>query len=281
VKRLLEITAILAWTSFVTATPVAEDSPRGALRLVDVLAADDLASPAACPSVEYDAPPARDERIAVRNWTGAAPNPDGLTLVDVGLFVQALDDIDASTNSFHLEGFATVVWCDPRHAFDPGTEGVEMKVFAEEGASEALAHMWWPNLIAPTRLGSVSRGNHQLLVYRDGTLSYRMKLNARLTADYDFSDFPFDRQTLRIPIHGQLLREEAFTIVASERRTGFARDFNVPEWAVFGHRVGVERTLVAGDVELPRFVLEIEIGRLVGFYIWSIMVPLFAIVGVA
>jgi len=104
----------------------------------------------------------------------------------------------------------------------------------------------------------------------------------RLMADYDFSKFPFDRQTLRIPLHGQLLRADDFTTVPSERRTGFAREFRVPEWSILGQSVALEQIASTnGRGGFEQIVMQIEIGRRVGYYIWSILLPLLAIVGVA
>jgi len=47
-----------------------------------------------------------------------APNPFGQTVVDIGLYVYEIAHIDPAENTYVMEGFVDLVWCDPRLRFE-------------------------------------------------------------------------------------------------------------------------------------------------------------------
>ena len=46
-----------------------------------------------------------------------SPNRQGATLVSIGLYVDQITEVDESSNSFAMQGFLDLIWCDPRLAF--------------------------------------------------------------------------------------------------------------------------------------------------------------------
>lgn len=260
------------------AAKASEPLPGPKPTLYDVLAADARDSPSGCPSVEFD-----DSLSPVPSASAATPpNPAGVTPVDLSMFVLAIDEIDTRTNSFRFEAYATLVWCDPRVGFDPAEAGTDRRVRFADKAMEQLGSMWWPGVFQPAQLGEPELSNQQLVVHADGTVRVSVKINSRVIARYDFSDFPLDHQTLRIVVQPSLLREDQLGLRANERLTGFDQGFEIPEWKVLGAATRMDRAPTAdGSDGFRRVVFEIEIGRKVGFYVWKIGLPLLLIVGVS
>jgi len=252
------------------ASAAPDSAPADQLTLNDVLTADPRDSIGSCGNVDYgDAEPSGRP-------PSLSPNPVGPTTVEILLFIIAIDQIETETNSFRFEGYGGLVWCDPRLAFDTEEEGAEFRVYAEETASSQFDKIWWPGVVLPTRLGAPERTSRLLVVFADGTVRFTMMFNARMIAQYDFSDFPLDHQLLQIPIQTFGWRKDELVIPESSHRIGFNRRFEVPEWNTLGVRTRLEND---GDVQ--RFVTEIEIGREVGFYLWKILLPLAIIACVA
>jgi hypothetical protein len=247
--------------------------------LEDVLAFDPRDAETACAKVDFS-----DRSAATHTPSDriVPPNPDGVTPIGVFMFVLAVSEIETDTNSFRFEGYGGLIWCDPRLAFDPATYGSDRRLVLGEHVASALQEIWWPGVFLPTQLGIPDRNDELLLIFADGTVRYRGKFYARVTADYDFTYFPMDRQTLRIPIQTNLWSTEQVVFREIQEQIGFNRGFEIQEWSVLNHRTRVEQlTTSRGDRGFARFVLEIEIGRKVGFYLWKVCLPLVIILGVS
>jgi hypothetical protein len=246
-------------------TPSAVED-HGAASLREILAADPRDSPASCANID----------TVSRDVTGrslqAPPNPDGPTLIDLFLFVIAIDQIDTTTNSFRFEGYGGLIWCDPRLAFDADEAGRDFKQYRGESSRRGLDDIWWPGVNISSQLGVADRSNEMLAVFADGTVYVGLTFNTRMIANYDFADFPLDRQTLTIPIQASRWNAAEVQVVSAARRVGFDSEFRIPEWDVLSHNSILEKT-----DGLTRFVMEIEIGRRYGYYLWKIVLPLFII----
>lgn len=266
------------------ATACGRDGPAaGGPSLPDLLDADPGRSPASCAGVDFAAsspggrPPTDVGTAAGPGGGWSPPNPDGPTPVDVILFVLAVDRIEALTNSFHFEGYGGFVWCDPRQA-----SGETRRFVGTEATRAFLRSTWGPALLFPTQLGVTETSNEQLVAFPDGTVRLSAKFNARLTASYDFRRFPVDRQTLSIPIQSSLYPSGELVFLARSQNVGFDPAFEIPEWRILDQRrtAGTVATR-DGESRYSVFLLEIDIGRKLGFYFWKVLLPVFLIVAVA
>ena len=99
---------------------------------------DDFHSVAACFAIPYGNLP--QGKIMDHGDKGfyLPPNPDGPTLVDLGLYIIQITDIDELDNTFKLEGFMDLIWCDPSAAYDSQEIGTNRKIFLEEQALVAM-----------------------------------------------------------------------------------------------------------------------------------------------
>jgi hypothetical protein len=265
------VAALLASAGLLAADP-------GSLTLERLLASDPRGSAASCANQDYPRPIASAQAKTPGQMV-APPNPGGQTRVDVFLLVLEIDEIEAQTNSFRFEGYGGMVWCDPARAFE-GSE--DRRVFYREGAERALDGFWWPGIILPWQLGTPELSNEELVVYSDGTARFSVKFNSRMSARYDFANFPLDRQTLTIPLQAFLWGTADVVMGESVGLSGVDPRFEMPEWELVDVRTGIYLEGDEGDgSSYSRFRMDIEISREVGFYLWKIALPLMMIVGVA
>jgi hypothetical protein len=210
------------------------------------------------------------------------PDPQRPTEVVGGLFVEQIRDIDAVSNSFMFRGAITATWCDPRVAFDPQAEGREEKVFiGEEAAAEALRS--WRAQGFPVNAVDAVQVTERVFRHRyDGTVTGEVNLSVRLATNFDLWRFPFDHQSLQMIIESFTWDASQVVFVADESATGFAADFEIPEWTIEDVRAHVEQVEVRRSSEpFSRFVLTIDIERKTGFYLWKVLLPLLAIVALS
>jgi hypothetical protein len=121
-----------------------------------------------------------------------------------------------------------------------------------------------------------------LRIRHDGTVHHDLNLSVHLAADYDLRRFPFDRQVLELQIESFRWPRNSLRWVADEASTGFAADFEIPEWRIT--RVGSrleEKHAIRNPVACDRFVFEVEVARESRFYLWKVMLPLFIIVAIS
>ena len=241
---------------------------------------DLLLSAAACPNVEYPAQlrsePTKDNKEAL---FATSPNAAGPTLVDIGMYIVSVTNIDEVENSFEVEAFTDMVWCDPRLAFDPEEVGVEEKLFLEEDAVTYLEGVWWPDVTFINEAEPVEIENQLLRVFPGGSVKYQLILGLNLEGKFDLQKFPFDAQILPIQMESFAWDKNILEFHSQQDRIGFSDEFQLPEWDVNSVRTKVvERKEVRDRSPFSEFIVEIEVLRLRGYYLYKILFPLLLLI---
>jgi hypothetical protein len=241
-------------------------------------AAARIDSPGACSQVSYapaPVPPGSDR-------ASVPPNPDGPTLVGLAFFVTELRDIDAVRDEYAFRGYVRSTWCDPGLAFDPDEVGSNERVIFGALVDQELQRMWSPSGFPVDAVGRMDVTERVLRVGHDGTVQSNMNISLRVAADFDLRRFPFDRQRLELAVESFRWSAEDLLLVADPEATGFAQDFSIPEWRIEGVGTRVESSNALRSSEpLSRLVLEINVTRRWGFYLWKILLPLVIIVALS
>ena len=207
------------------------------------------------------------------------PNPNGPVIVDLGLFVDTLGSIDESNNSYKLNGFMDLIWCDGRQSYDTAQTDTKVKIFLEADAQEQLNHMWWPDLDFKNELEPHAMKNVELLVHPDGTMEFRCKFAAHLASDFHLKAFPFDKQQLHLNIDSFTWASDTLVFHQQKNMVGFSRDFTIPEWHLIDIRESVQSKKEIRDrSEFSEFVVNIAVERDPGVYLVKVILPLAAIV---
>ncbi len=210
------------------------------------------------------------------------PNPDGPTLTDLGLFIIEVTEVDAVGNTFQIEGFLDLIWCDPRVAFDPEEVGVVEKIFLEEDARLELSRIWWPDLTFVNESAPRLIENQELIIREDGTVEYEERFHASMSARYDLRKFPFDKQTLFVEIESHAWDDRFLIFHEEEDKIGFGSEFEIPEWHTDGVETRIEsRQEIRSQWLFSEFLMEIAVSRQFGFYIWKVMFPLVILVAIS
>lgn len=213
------------------------------------------------------------------------PNAEGPVLVDIGLFVEGIPEIDPVRNTFTVEGFIDMIWCDPRESFDPEEIGWHEKVFLEHDAESELQLIWWPDITFPNESGVRETENLELIVFEDGTIEYEERFAVTLEANFDLRLFPFDTQHLEIQVESLAWSEDYLLFHEETNMIGFSEDFKLPEWnwnpeTDLASRVEEVQEL-RDDKAFAEFVVELTVHRRPDFYLLKVFLPMALIVALS
>ncbi|MEO0605656.1 MAG: hypothetical protein AAF211_29760, partial [Myxococcota bacterium] len=204
------------------------------------------------------------------------------TTVGIALYIHEIADIDPATNTFSMEGYLDLVWCDPREAFDPAETGTHREIFLEKDAEHELQFIWWPDFYFVNEMGPRRIENEELILLSDGTVEYREKFAVTLSAEYDMRKFPFDAQTLEVEIESFAWSSDDLVFETPAEGFQFAEEFEIPEWER-GTVTETVRTVqeLRDRHDYSELVATIEVRRDPGFYVTKIMLPLCIIVAIS
>jgi hypothetical protein len=177
------------------------------------------------------------------------PSPDGPTEVRAGLFVEDLRDLNAMTASYRIRGVVTATWCDPRLAFDPGQAATREKVYFGDEAVAQIQRLFTARGFIVNQVEEPRITERVVRVGSDGTVSTDFNISALLSAVYDLRRFPFDRQRLEVEIESYLWNANQVVFAPDDSLTGFAEDFDIPEWTITGVRADVGSVQVIRSAE--------------------------------
>lgn len=238
-------------------------------------------SAAACSNVPYGNPaviPARTASDEIGHFV-IPPHQEGATLVDVGLFVEAITDIDPVTNQFTMEGFIDLIWCDPREQFEPEAIGWPEKIYLEDEAKQTLTKIWWPDITFPNSDGARTIENRELIILPNGTIDYVEKFKVTLESNFNLRQFPFDEQVLEIELESLAWTEAHLLFHEEEGKIGFSDRFKLAEWRILSLESEIKPVQeVRESAPFSEFLVSVRVARESGYYVYKIMMPLIILV---
>lgn len=239
----------------------------------------EIESPAACSQAQYSlaAIPQQGEEDEI--YFGFPPNPDGPTLVGMGLFIDEISDINELDESFSVEAYMELIWCDPREAFDESEIGVTQKILVRNDADAKLDQIWWPTIAIVNEVGGRETKNLELIIAADGTVRYKEKFSVAIENHFELTRFPFDSQELEIEIES-FTWDASFVIFHVEAdRMGISDEVTPAAWRVGSIDAYVESAQeIRERTAFSEFKMTINVARDAGFYVWKVLMPLLVLV---
>jgi hypothetical protein len=203
------------------------------------------------------------------------PEPEsGPTEVTLGVLVTDLTSVDDVAETMTLDFAILAGWDDPRLAWAP-VEGVETHTYD-------LDEIWHPRLTVlngrdlDTSLPAIAE------VEPSGRVVVLQRLNGDLAQSMKLRSFPLDRQEFLLEIVAVRNRPDTIAFVIDDR-TSLLSSAQIPGWKLAMGTPRLEPLTLEGRSEsgIPRVTLVIEGQREVGYYLWTMFVPLSFIVFMA
>jgi hypothetical protein len=204
-------------------------------------------------------------------YTGRPNAAIGPTAVALSIFLLDLDGIDSASQNFQANVYFEATWQDPRLAE------------ASRGGSvtRRLEEIWHPRLQILNQQRIWSSLRDVVEIAPDGTVTQRARVWGDFSQPLDLREFPFDSQTIEIPVVPAGYNSDEVTLSVGPH-SGIGENFSIADWTVADWRMtsdvaipGVEGTQEAGVA----MVLEAE--RLRGYYWIKVIAPLILIVAMS
>jgi hypothetical protein len=205
--------------------------------------------------------------------TASAQDP---SRAEIGLYVVDIPLLDERSSTFEIELDVISSWVDPRRA-----TGKEQR-YRNDEASKFLDAGWSANAFLTNAKSGVGLSNLYTAVQPDGRVVNRARVNATLRAPLDFRRFPFDRQSLTIHVESFSHDVDRLELLVDESFSGFAQDFDMPEWQVLGTESRTtQRLRVQEGREYSRIEFTVNVKRKVGYYVWKVILPVLLITAIS
>lgn len=201
----------------------------------------------------------------------------------VGVEVRQIVGVDQKAENFTAVVRIRMAWQSPDLVFDPGSEGTALKVM------DGPAFLDWAR-----RAGIVAPGytveNQQARAFvkeslvawtPDGEAMHAAEATLTLQApDFDFTRFPFDRQTFFVRIVANA-PETLVRLVADETASGLGDRLGEEEWRVLRDWTEVDTVTGLTGVDSSRYSLAFEANRHMLYYWARVFFPMFLLIGVS
>ncbi len=134
--------------------------------------------------------------------------------VQTGLKIFRISAVDSQDENFTVIGSLRMDWTDPALAFSPDLCNCSVKLYSDKEFDRFLADVEsrWPAFTFFNQLGNRWIPSRAVAVWPDGRARYAENFNTTFQADFDFRQYPFDRQTFPINLD-QILPTSQYTMV--------------------------------------------------------------------
>ena len=210
----------------------------------------------------------------VRAADVSPPPPEGEpTEVLMSIVILDIDQINAVTQSFDANIYFDARWRDPRLVHDGRGE-----------VARRMDEAWHPRLQIVNQQ-RVFKGLPEVLeVMPDGEVTYRQRLWGTFSQPLSLQDFPFDQQKFTLQMVSAGFSFEEVNLVPNEAQKGvyMADELSLPDWTIDRVEVNAEPYQVTRTAPgLPGFALTFSAHRMVGYFVFKIIVPLVLIVAMS
>lgn len=203
------------------------------------------------------------------------PNNGEPIIVEIGVFIFDIDDIDDVNQRFSVDMFIVGHWQDDRLAL-PETERKGLTRFM------LLDDVWTPRLLFLNQRGLTPQLREGVQIDDLGNVKFQNRFIGNLAANLEFQDFPFDVQRLPIDIVSYQYTTDEMQFSPGSAMISLENSFSIDGWHLKQLEPEVDVFTVPVDgTKLPRLTYIIEAERDSRYYILTMLVPMALIIFMA
>lgn len=207
---------------------------------------------------------------------GERPSNNGEpTIVEIGLFIFDIDDIDDVNQRFNIDLFLVGRWQDHRLALPEAERKGQMRFML-------LDDLWTPRILFLNQRGLTPQLREGVKVDDLGNVTFQNRLTGELAANLEFQNFPFDVQQLPIDIVSYQYTADEMRFSPRSTIISMEDNFSIEGWHLkqLEPEIRVFTVPVDGS-KLPRLTYVIEATRDSDYYILTMLVPMALIIFMA
>jgi hypothetical protein len=184
----------------------------------------------------------------------------------VGLHLVDLSAIDDVRQTLSGDLAVRLGWTDPR-------------LTHLEGQTVPIEDIWSPGISFVNSGRVFADRPDRATIGSDGRVTYIQRYQATLATYHDLADFPFDEQRFVISLRSLEWPEDDVVLLLDEAATGRRERLNISDWRVLSTQAEIASEYGrAFDARFQRYDFCIAARRMMVYYVWKVMLPLFLIV---
>lgn len=216
--------------------------------------------------------------------SGAA-NPGGKNIirepekVKVGLKLEQMIDIDQQREILSAVLSLRMEWHDSALAFNPESCQCTFKDYNQSEFETLLTEKGtlWPDFTILNQQGPRWVQNKKIVVFSNGDIIYFERFTTDLQVDFDFAQFPFDKQTFVIHIDS-IFPVEYFTYDNLTDFTQISPDNGEDEFILSDYQVDIGSVTTSAGTFSSRYTFSFTAPRHLDYYMFRIFVPVLLII---
>lgn len=200
--------------------------------------------------------------------------------VAIGVRLQQIVNVNQVAENFDAVATLRMEWQDPELAFNPEGCNCDQIVYQENNFNDFLraSNNRWPGFSIFNQQGNRWVQNRVVSVRPDGSAVYLERFSTTLQApDFDFTRFPFDRQTFYIRVDG-LASLNQFYFVDDSRFTAVGQTLGEEEWIVIDSFTEITSETLSSLRPVSRFSFGFNLERHLNYYIFRLFLPVSLII---
>lgn len=207
----------------------------------------------------------------------APPVDEGLPIrVNPTVRIDQITEISEKDSVFKPAMTLTYAWRDRRLAFDRHAAGRDRFEFINDAATAKLATMWSPGIVLLNSTDAPKSRGMILVIHEDGMIELTEKVAAVLEVDYEFADFPFDRQRLIIRLGSSEFSRE--TVLVRDPVIMTNPKLSVKNWQILRSTADIGEAVSITGRPLSIGVFAVEVKRSAYVAVTQIFMPYLAII---
>jgi len=197
------------------------------------------------------------------------------TIVEVGIYIFDIDEIDDVNQRFTVDMFIAAHWFDSRLALpEPERKG--------QTRFKSLDDIWTPRILVLNDRGLTSQLRSGVEVDDLGNVKFQNRLSGELATNLEFQEFPFDVQRLTIDIVSYAYTADEMQFSANSAIISETDKFSIEGWKLDNVQPEVGAFVTPHDgTKLPRLTYVIEATRDSDYYVLTMLVPMSLIIFMA
>jgi hypothetical protein len=210
-----------------------------------------------------------------------------------------ITDVDEKQETIDFEGGMTLLWHDPRLAYDPREYGLEPedvpshledglppRIYQGDYAVKEVFAGWRPHIRINNGIGDRQISYMGIAIWPDGHIAYTDQFHATAETRMNLRRFPFDSQELEIHVTPYAMREFLVELVHAPALAGsWEQDAGIADWTSGGVEVERRETsmrmLDGTERTFSELVATIKIERRPGHILFSMILPLLLLVALS
>ena len=177
----------------------------------------------------------------------APPREGGPVVVRAAFEIHDINEINDVAETFEFTGVLTLIWNDPRQAFEPSA-GMEEKVYQGNYQFNEVSTSWYPQVVLANVSGLYQKSGVVLRVQADGTSTLIETINAAAEVELDMRWFPFDSHRLEAVFEVLGFDRDEILLQAESASGGSLLNgtLRMPQWTITGSGTSIQDRYASG-----------------------------------